>query len=143
MNPVDIQKELMRQIRIHIAPLSLADELTTLLNTTPSNAYRRINGSTLLSLEEIAKILNRYPFISFDKLIRPNQAPFILPVLNDAPKNVFDYLDVIESDLDIARQFPEALISYAAQDLLLFHYLLVPEIALFKLYMWGTHDLAF
>lgn len=136
MNPKNIQTELLHQIQQKIAPLNLADELAQILNIGLSSAYRRINGTTPLSIEELANVMVRYNTVSFDTFVRPNQAPFVLPVLSNAPKNVFDYLDVIETDLDEAKQYPEALISYAAQDLLIFHYFLVPEIALFKLYMW-------
>ncbi len=136
MEATNIQANLFKQIQKKIAPLSIADELVDLLGIGLSTAYRRINGTTPLTPDELVKVLARYPTVSFEKLIKPNYAPFTLPVLTTAPKNVFQYLDVIESDLNEARQYPDTLISYAAQDLLFFHYLLIPEIAVFKLYMW-------
>lgn len=136
MNPADVQTEFFKQIQQKIAPRKLANDLVDILTASKSRAYRLINNEQSLSIEELAKIMAHYNTISFDKFVRPNQAPFVLPVLTNAPKNVFDYLDVIETDLEEAKQYPEALISYAAQDLLIFHYFLVPEIALFKLYMW-------
>jgi hypothetical protein len=136
MKSTNIQTKLLKQIEQKIAPIKLASELMNRLNISKSRAYRLVSNEQSLTIEETATLMAHYPILSFDKHVRPNQAPFVLPVLTNPPKNVFEYLDGIESDLNEATRYPQALISYAAQDLLLFHYFLIPEIALFKLYMW-------
>ena len=137
MESKNIQQKFLSYIQGLIAPKNLVDELPNILNTSKSGAYRRINCKTPLTIEDIEKIMAHYDTISFDRFIRPNCAPFILPIVNNAPQNTHDYLDLIESDLKQAVQFPDVTISYAAQEVLFFHYLLVPELAMFKLYMWS------
>ena len=137
MESKEIQVAFFKHIDKYNASGNLAAELTEILNIAQSGAYRRIKGETFLTLDELIKIMNHYDTMSFDRFVRPNCAPFILPVMTKPPKNMFDYLDVIEQDLKIAATYPNARISYAAQEVLFFHNLLVPEIAVFKLYMWG------
>ncbi len=137
MNPKDIQKKLLQQIHQHIAPVNLADELSELLNITRSGAYRRIKGETLLSLEDLTKILTRYEAVSFEKIVKPNQVAYQFRSLTNPIKSISDYLTIIEQDLQRLTAFPKIFMSYAAQEVPFFHYLLVPEIAVFKLYMWS------
>ena len=137
MNSKEIQKQLFQKIHQHIAPVNLADELTELFNTTLSGAYRRIKGETLLSIEELVRILEHYPFLSFEKFVRPNQISYTLPCLTTQPHNMLDYLSTIERDLKQITIYPKAFISYVAQEVPFFHYLMVPEIAAFKMYMWS------
>ena len=137
MESNNIQQKFLTHIQQLIAPKSLANELQGILNLGQSGVYRRIRCETPLTIGDIEKIMAHCDTISFDRFIRPNCAPFILPIVNNAPQNTHDYLDLIESDLKQAVQFPDATISYAAQEVLFFHYLLVPELAMFKFYMWS------
>ncbi len=137
MNPKAIQKQLLQQIHQHIAPVNLADELSELLNITKSGAYRRIKGETLLSMEDLAKILTRYETVSFEKIVKPNQVAYQFRSLTNPITSISDYLTIIEQDLLRLTAHPNVFISYVAQEVPFFHYLLVPEIAAFKLYMWS------
>ncbi len=137
MNTKDIQKQLLQQIHQHIAPVNLADELSELLNITQSGAYRRIKGETLLSLEDLAKILTRYETVSFEKIVKPNQVAYQFRSLTNPITSICDYLTTIEYDLQRLVLYPKVFMSYAAQEVPFFHYLLMPEIAFFKLYMWS------
>ncbi len=137
MKALDIQKQIFKQISQHIAPANLAEDIAKLFNTTKSGIYRRINGETALTIEELLKILHHYPFLSFDKFTRPNQVSYTFPSLMGAPKNIFEYLDTMEQNVQKIAIFPNASIGYAAQEIPFFYYLMSPNIAAFKFYVWS------
>ena len=109
MNPKAIQKQLLQQIHQHIAPVNLADELSELLNITKSGAYRRIKGETLLSMEDLAKILTRYETVSFEKIVKPNQVAYQFRSLTNPITSICDYLTTIEYDLQRLVLYPKVL----------------------------------
>ncbi len=133
----ELQKNFFKQIQTNIDPISLIDELINLLHISASGAYRRINGETLMSIEELTAVLNRYPMVSFESFIRPQQIAYNFPSMIVPPQNMFEFLDAIEKDITQIAASPNAFISYAAMEVPFFQYLLVPEIAAFKLYMWS------
>ena len=137
MESKELQIKLFKQIQERIAPINLIDELIVLFRISTSGAYRRINGETLITIDELANVLNRYPMVSFESLIRPQQIVYNFPSMIAPPKNMFEFLDAIERDLIQIAALPNPFISYAAMEVPFFHYLLVPEIAAFKLYMWS------
>ncbi|NJN34446.1 MAG: hypothetical protein HC817_09530 [Saprospiraceae bacterium] len=137
MDSRNIQKQIFEQISQHIAPVNLAEDIAKLFNTTKSSVYRRINGETALSMEELMILLKHYPFLSFDKLTRPHQVSYTFPSLTGKPNNTFAYLNTMEQSMQQIALFPNALIGYAAQEIPFFHYLMLPEMAAFKFYVWS------
>ncbi len=120
----------------HIAPISLAQALSTQFKISVSTAYRRINGETLLTFDEISWLLATYP-VSLESSLRPNTIRYTVPALHAQPTSPSAYLELIEKDLTILAAEPTCLIQYMANEIPFFYYLLLPELAYFKLYMWS------
>src|ERR1035437_6885835 len=96
-----IQKEFINKLKdILPSNLSLADELSDLLEVSTDSAYRRIRGETVLSIDEVVKICRHYkiPFSPVSEE-NPNTITFgIRPLTND--KQAFEnYLIDLRNDL--------------------------------------------
>ncbi len=130
------QKDWLHQLQKHIAPISLANVLETQFHISTSAAYRRINGETPLTFDEVSYLLATYNF-SLESALRPNTVRYTVPALNAQPQSPSAYLDLIERDLLVLSAEPDCLIQYMANEFPFFYYLLTPEIVYFKLYMWS------
>lgn len=135
-NIKDIQTKLLQKIEAKIHPRNLADDLQTVLHLSRSATYRRIKLEAPLTNEEVLQLLTHYK-ISFDSLYHPHATSFMLPSQQAQPQNMTDYLTKIEKDINALAQNPNFQVRYAALEVPFFHYLLVPEVAFFKLYMWS------
>lgn len=136
LNTKDIQTKLLQQIEAKIQPRSLVDDLQTVLCLSRSATYRRVKLEAPLSTDEILRLLTHYN-ISFDGLYHPQATSFMLPSQQAQPKNMLDYLSQIEKDITALSQNPHVKIRYAGLEVPFFHYLLIPEVTFFKLFMWS------
>ena len=130
------QKEWLNAIQQFIAPIRLSHVLETHFHFSSSAAYRRINGDKPLTFDETAWLLVTYP-VSLESSLRPNTIRYTVPALHAQPTSPSAYLDLIEKDLTVLAAEPTCLIQYMANEIPFFYYLLSPELAYFKLYMWS------
>jgi hypothetical protein len=129
------QKDWLAQLQKQIAPKSLIKVLEDQFHISASAAYRRINGDTSLTFDELSYLLANYN-ISLESSLRPNTIRYTVPALQAQPQSPHAYLDLIERDLTFLAAEPACTILYMANELPFFYYLLAPEIAYFKFYMW-------
>lgn len=122
--------------------ISLAETLAETLNISTDSAYRRIRGSTSLTIDEVITLCNRFK-INFD-LLSEDQAgtvTFNYQILSENEQNFDSYLKRLEDSLDNLRSFKEKKISYVADDVPLFHYFRYPELTAFKMYFWQKSNI--
>lgn len=133
------QLEFIQRIKESIPKeFSLVDELADLLEVSTDSAYRRIRGETDLSLDELAKICSKYK-ISFDTFVggESSNVSFNYTPLRNDEKNFETYLKGILTDLKKIASFDEKHITFAAENIPLFHYFNYPELTAFKLFYWN------
>lgn len=118
--------------------LNLADEVSELLNVSADSAYRRLRGETDLSLEEMVLLAKTYN-ISLDSALMGSSkmVSFRTNELSTEISGFTDYLSVLHSDLKWIRQWPQARITYAAEDLPVFYHFFFPQLARFKMVYWN------
>ncbi|HZY82636.1 MAG TPA: helix-turn-helix transcriptional regulator [Cyclobacteriaceae bacterium] len=135
----NLQSTLLEQVRKLLpANISLADELSELLNISRDSAYRRIRGETVLSLDEAKKLYDRFG-VSIDMLFSQdsNMALFHHRALSlEYPlaqwlKSVSKNLETMEH---LDRENKEMI--FAAKDTPVFHYFRFPEMSAFKIFFW-------
>ncbi len=126
----------LKSIQQLIHPVNLAEELIRLLSLSRSAAYARMSGKAQLSFDETVILLQHYP-VSLETQLKPTTTRFNAPFLNHPPTSMTAYLDAIERDLTVLAQSPDSLIQYMAHEVPFFHYLFEPDLAAFKMYMWG------
>ena len=135
MKDLTIQKQLFKLIQAQIPQQNIADQIADILGIAKSGAYRRMTGETVLTLRELVILLERFS-LSFDSLINPNATGFELPILSEPPRNMRDYLLGVEQELGFAARHSQALLYLA--DLDFFYYMYLPELAVFKFYIWSN-----
>jgi len=122
--------------------LSLADELSDLLEVSTDSAYRRIRGETALSIDEVVKICRHYkvPFTPVSEE-NPNTITFGIRPLDNNQDAFKNYLVDLRNDLKKINSFENAQIIYAAEDIPIFHHFCFNELTAFKCFYWNKEIL--
>ncbi len=134
----NIQTGFLGQIRNNLPDgVSLADELAELLNISRDSAYRRIRGETVLSLDEVKRIYDRYG-LSIDAIIAPDSNMVLINhQAVDFDYSLTDWLKLLIQNLESAKSSKELELIFAAKDIPVFRYFHFPELAAFKLFIWS------
>lgn len=117
--------------------VAFAEELAELLNISRDSAYRRLRGDTLLSIEEVTLLSNRFG-ISLDTLLGATSETVQFHVRQVAITGfTFEkYLQSIQGNLEMIAGFESKELIYCAKDIPLFYYFPYPELAAFKMFFW-------
>ncbi len=118
--------------------VNMADEVAEILQLSADSAYRRLRGETDFSVEEIVLLARNYN-VSLDSALM-NESKMISFRANELSAQVSgfaDYLSILHSDLRWIRQWPNAKITYAAEDLPVFYHFFFPQLARFKMVYWN------
>lgn len=133
-----VQSLFFEQIR-RIVPshVSFVDELAEILDISRDSAYRRMRGETVLSLDEVKKLCNRYR-ISVDSIISPTTdiALFQYQTVHKDGLSFKEWLKTIFDKLNLLRNFKGAELWYFAKDIPVFYYFNSPLLSSFKMYFW-------
>ena len=133
-----IQHTFFEYIRNSLPPnFSLAEALAELLDISTDSAYRRIRGEKMLSFEEIQLLCNRFK-ISVDQVLglNTNNTTFSGDFINASNFNLDHYVQSMIDQLTLVNSFNEREMIYFAKDVPVFHYLMFPELAAFKFFIW-------
>jgi predicted DNA-binding protein YlxM (UPF0122 family) len=115
---------------------SLSDEIADVLKISKDSAYRRIRSETLLNIEEIL-LLTKYfkvPF-SFSEDQEDGLVTFLYKKLENQ-QDFKDYLKSIIADLSKIIQSEHKMVTYAANDIPIFHHFYFRELTAFKIFYW-------
>jgi len=135
---VSVQKDLFEMVRQRLAPnLSLAHEISLLLNISYDSAYRRIRGDQFLSLDELIKICSEF-HISMDNICNSGSQNVSFDYFSlDPEKYRFkDWVNRILADMKIIKESSDKSILYSSKDPPIYHYFVIPEIIAFKAFLW-------
>jgi len=134
----DIQAQFLRKIE-DVLPgnTSLANELADVLRISTDSAYRRMRGETLLVLDEIL-LLSEHFKVSFDTWAHQQEGwvAFRYMKLSASRESFRNYLLGLLHDLRIIASAPQAMITYACEDIPVFHHYRHPLMAQFKMFYW-------
>ena len=129
VKPKSMQTQFFQKIEDIIpANCSLVNELSDLLGISMDSSYRRLRGETLLTIDEIIILCNRYN-ISFDSFsnIDSNNVTFRYSSMNEGEKSFQNYMQSLLDDLKVI---------YACPDIPIFYNYNYPEVANFKMFYW-------
>ena len=115
----------------------LALYLQTELNIGSSAAYKRINGTTPLTVDDIIKLATTLQ-ISLDQFIMPSYArvTFRSDAMRKLPQSYEQYLQNVVNMLGGFRNIPGLSTTSIGNELPLFHYANFPNLYHFKLFYW-------
>jgi transcriptional regulator with XRE-family HTH domain len=115
--------------------VSFAEELAELLDVSTDSIYRRLRGETMLTIDEMAILCNKYK-VSFDS--NPPDEPrasFLYSNLknkDDLNLFIFRLFEQVKATVNLSKKH----FTYAAIDLPIFHFFAYPELLAFKMFYW-------
>jgi hypothetical protein len=134
----NIQERFISILRMAISKnLSLAVEISSLLNLSLDSAYRRLRCETEFTLNETIALCNHFD-IPIESLNagRPHSVTFRFnQVLND--KTDFQlYLEAIYQDINMLTKAQDKMVRFAAEDIPVFYHFYQDELSAFKMFYW-------
>lgn len=135
---MDYQKKFFDIIRALLpSNLSLAHEMSDLLEISVDSAYRRIRGETPLTLEETVKLCLRFdvPLEALNSEI-PEVVTFHYQKMYNKVNALSDYLLELAQQIKFIANAESSKISYAAEDIPVFHHFSSDVLTKFKLFYW-------
>jgi hypothetical protein len=119
------------------AHISLADQLTEILEVSQDSAYRRIRGETAMSVDEAIKLCNHYkiPIAYFTDEI-PGLVNFKYLPPDGKKESFYKHLQMIFQSTDSMLNHDNRRMIYAAIDAPLFQHFGFEKLAAFKMHFW-------
>jgi hypothetical protein len=117
--------------------VSFADEISQILNISVDSAYRRIRCEKNLSLDEVVMLCRHYD-MSLDQFFKTDVNSILFTWLLD-PLSEDYFLQYLKSQLDTVQQFHTSQkkhLYFLASDVPWMSYLQLPQLALFKYFVW-------
>ena len=124
--------------------LSLADYLAELLEISRDSVYRRIKGEKQLSFNELTRIAIAFN-ISLDELFNLNEGHVIFhgQFVNSSDFRLESYLESMLNNIELINRSDDRELFYISKDIPVFYYLMFPEIAAFKFFIWTKTQMNF
>lgn len=132
------QLQFLRKIEFTLPKSSsLVNELSEVLNISTDSAYRRMRGETLLVIDEILILCNHFN-VSFDSLNPAHEGVVTFRYVKMEPtrNSLINYLTNLLKDIEVIRHSANGRITYACEDIPVFHHYSQPVMAQFKLFYW-------
>jgi hypothetical protein len=115
----------------------LADALTDVLFISKSEAYKKINGKSLLTLPQIQLLCNHFhtSFAIFDEQDKSSSSVSFTP-FHTGTIGVKEYINSLSAFLQSIANAKEKKLTCATDDIPIFHLFQYPELTAFKLHFW-------
>lgn len=115
-----------------------ADEISEKLSLSKSAAYKKINASSSLSLEELAILLLEYN-LKLDQLIRPDEPniAFDFPYMSRQIGSFLDYILPLKENVEFFSRLPNVAVQYTTHELPIFYWMLSRDLFYFKMYAFA------
>jgi hypothetical protein len=119
------------------ANISLADEIAGVLEISNDSAYRRLRGETAITLDEAMLLCNHFK-INLDTSDSKTQGKvtFVYKSIGNEPDDLEEYLESVLHDFDLLKNAEYIHLSFAAEDIPLFHHLEYEYLTPFKFFYW-------
>jgi len=136
--PGNLQLQLFQQLKDQLpAHEKLVHVVMDHLKLTRSQAYRRINGTVPVSLNEL-KILAETFDISIDDLLQaPANGQIKFSASLRMNSTYLGFLQQLMQTISYVGQLPEVQVQYATNEFPIFYTFMFPDLVKFKLYMWN------
>jgi len=119
------------------ANASLVNALSDVLEVSQDSAYRRIRGTTSLTIDEVSLLCKHFK-ISFDVFndMDINNVTFSFLEMNYSTDNFETYLSNMYKDLTLIKNAKDSKITYACEDIPIFYNYKYPLLGAFKIFYW-------
>lgn len=133
---MNAQDQLLQAIRKHGKPVSLNDEIASVLNISYDAAHRRVSGKSKFSIDETATLAAHYG-ISLDALFLKNEKVIVEKTIEIRTlEDMRDYFAGSAERLRLLTDYPDANLYYFAKDIPIFYFMDGTILSKFKAYAW-------
>ena len=117
--------------------VSMVDTLAEILNISNDSAYRRIRGEKSISLEEAGVLADKFK-ISLDQFLHLKADSFIFSgqLTNPFDHRYENWMEDLLQQVRYMNGFQHKHLYYLAKDVPLLQQFIVPELAIFKSFLW-------
>lgn len=137
INAITFQKELFRYIIVKSGEKKAVNDLSELLHLNKSSVYNRINGTTLLKVDELLILLQTSGFQMDSYVFQRQQTTlFQFGFLDKRVQSCTEYLENILNIFKIYSNVPKMRVWFVVNTLPFFHLMNFRELALFKLFVY-------
>jgi len=129
--------KILEQVQPDQKPVEL---IMSLLGMSKSGAYKKLNGDSKFSLDEIITIFKSLN-ISFDRYFLSSESQFqsysfSTDTIKYNPRSYSEFWDQINNNLEALVQDQNASAIYLTNEIPIFYYLQFPKLLAFKLFVW-------
>lgn len=107
------------------------------LQLTRSQAYRRINGTVPVSLNELSILVKTFGLSLDDLLLEQTDGLIKFSAALRINNTYLGFLQQLHQTLSFVSQLKDAKIQYATNEFPIFYTFMFPDLVKFKLYMWN------
>ncbi len=135
MDPQHIQREIFEQVRSQINNKKWIEEIAQVLGRSKNSIYKKLSGEIGLSIDEIAKLSERYR-IYMDPIFQPNRTvSFDFPFLSQQDTEIDNYFHSLSSMSDQFSKMPDLRVWMSQMEIPFIHDYNFPEITAFKFFI--------
>ncbi len=133
-----LQQQFLEKCRnAHGKKSGFVEELSRLLQLEKSAIYKRLNGDTLLRLEEFIVLSKHFQVSLIDIVGRlPGELPFRFSALRRRDPTPETFAEALWRSVE-ALPLGHSHVFYATEEIPIFYYLYFEALSLFKFYSWG------
>lgn len=133
---MNFQDQLLQAIRKQGKPMSLNDEIASVLNISYDAAHRRVSGKSKFSIEETVVLAAHYN-ISLDNLFLKSEKVIVEKTIEiKTLEDMRDYFADSAERLRLLTNYPDATLYYFAKDIPIFYFMDGTILSKFKAYAW-------
>ena len=145
MSEQHLQSILFKRVKSLLpSHVSMAEYISELFLISKDSAYRRLKGEKQISFNELTKLAGEFS-ISLDELFNLGQENVIFhgQFVNSENFRLDAYLESMLQNVEQLTKYDSKELYYISKDIPVFYYLLFPEIASFKFFVWTKTQMQF
>ena len=145
MSEQHLQSILFKRVRSLLPThVSMAEYISELFLISKDSAYRRLKGEKQISFTELTRLAREFS-ISLDELFNLGQENVIFhgQFVNSENFRLDAYLDSMLQNVEQLSKYDYKELFYISKDIPVFYYLMFPEIASFKFFVWTKTQMHF
>lgn len=137
MPPLNIQQQFFERLKSITPHEQLANNVADVLKVSISEAYKKISGKSLINIEQIQLLCNKFKIsFEYNPVRADSKVLFSYSNLTSGKIDIEKYLDNLYNNLFYIRSAANPYLTCTTDDIPVFHLFQYPELSAFKLFFW-------
>lgn len=137
MPVLQLQQQFFERLKAVIPHEQLSNNVAKVLQLSISEAYKKISGKSLLNIEQIQLLCDRFKItFEYNPVQNGDKVLFSYSKINSMENSIELYLENLHKNLVYLKSFSDCIVTSTSDDIPVFHTFKYAELAAFKLYFW-------